>query len=307
MLGRGDAARNAGGLQSSQSAAFLTGASTGIGYAAAKLLASKGWRVYAGVRRAEDAARLQACSTLITPLIVDVTQHATVEAAVELIGREQGSLGLQALVNNAGVGGALAPLEFLAESAMREVLEVNLVGVVRVTQAFLPLLRRGKAKGRIVNIGSIAGTVAFPLFGAYAMSKFGLEATSDMLRWELAPQGIKVILIKAGAIATPIWSKFKTATAAEAKLDAEHEELYGPALEAIKEITQAGSQTRVQASDVAAVIHTALTSPHPKARYHLPFDAWILMLLRRLLPDWLFDPIMQAMMAGARRGYVKTK
>ncbi|GFH09809.1 uncharacterized protein HaLaN_05023, partial [Haematococcus lacustris] len=225
MLGRGDAARNAGGLQSSQSAAFLTGASTGIGYAAAKLLASKGWRVYAGVRRAEDAARLQACSTLITPLIVDVTQHATVEAAVELIGREQGSLGLQALVNNAGVGGALAPLEFLAESAMREVLEVNL--------AFLPLLRRGKAKGRIVNIGSIAGTVAFPLFGAYAMSKFGLEATSDMLRWELAPQGIKVILIKAGAIATPIWSKFKTATAAEAKLDAEHEELYGPALEAV--------------------------------------------------------------------------
>ncbi|KAJ9518213.1 hypothetical protein QJQ45_010128 [Haematococcus lacustris] len=266
MLGRGDAARNAGGLQSSQSAVFLTGASTGIGYAAAKLLASKGWRVYAGVRRAEDAARLQACSTLITPLIVDVTQHATVEAAVELIGREQGSLGLQALVNNAGVGGALAPLEFLAESAMREVLEVNLVGVVRVTQAFLPLLRRGKAKGRIVNIGSIAGTVAFPLFGAYAMSKFGLEATSDMLRWELAPQGIK-----------------------------------------IKEITQAGSQTRVQASDVAAVIHTALTSPHPKARYHLPFDAWILMLLRRLLPDWLFDPIMQAMMAGARRGYVKMK
>ncbi|GFH07273.1 oxidoreductase [Haematococcus lacustris] len=90
MLGRGDAARNAGGLQSSQSAVFLTGASTGIGYAAAKLLASKGWRVYAGVRRAEDAARLQACSTLITPLIVDVTQHATVEAAVELIGREQG-------------------------------------------------------------------------------------------------------------------------------------------------------------------------------------------------------------------------
>src|SRR5262249_39561380 len=183
----------------------ITGASTGAGRDAALHLDRNGFRVFAGVRREADAESLRKeASPQLEPLLLDVTDAAAIEAAAKRVDAEVGSAGLAGLVNNAGIGIG-APIEFLDLNELRRQLEVNVVAVVAVTQAFLPALRR--ARGRVVNAGSIGGRVSQPLVGPYSASKFALEAISESERMELAPWGIEVSLVEPGAISTAIWGK----------------------------------------------------------------------------------------------------
>src|SRR5688500_9161604 len=185
-------------------AVVITGASTGIGRACAIDLDGRGFRVFAGVRKDEDGERLRSERPSIEPLRIDVTDAGEIAAARDRVGEEVGERGLAGLVNNAGIA-VPGPLEHLPLDEIRRQLEVNVLGQIAVTQAFLPLLRT--ARGRIVNIGSIGGRVALPLLGPYAGSKHAMEGISDSLRRELRPWGIEVSLVRPGPIATEIWER----------------------------------------------------------------------------------------------------
>jgi NAD(P)-dependent dehydrogenase (short-subunit alcohol dehydrogenase family) len=269
----------------SRPAVVVTGASTGIGEATALHLDRLGFRVYAGVRREEAAARLRARATsMLRPVFLDVTDGDSVGAAVEVVGGDTGGAGLAGLVNNAGVavGG---PLEFLPLEAFRQQLEVNVTGQLAVIQAFLPLLRAGR--GRIVNISSIAGLVAGTLLGPYHASKFALEALSDSLRQELAPWGLHVAVVEPGAIATPIWAKSVAAADDPARaLPPLAYERYGPAAAALRAWAARSAVTGAPPETVAAAVAHALTARRPKTRYLVGRDARLTALVARLPDRW---------------------
>ena len=238
---------------------LVTGASSGIGAASALLLARNGYRVFAGVRRIDDGAKLVAeGGERIRPVVLDVTIEEQVTAAREHVEKECGSLA--GVVNNAGIaiGG---PLEFVRMEDLRTQLEINVIGVARVTQAFLPLLR--KARGRIVNISSIAGRNALPLMAPYSASKFALEAMSDALRVELWPWGIRVILIEPGAVITPIWGKSQ----GFAEASPEAERLYGKLLAMGRRVLEGAGKDGLPVDEVARKVFEAISSKNPKARY----------------------------------------
>ena len=183
----------------------ITGTSTGIGAASAVLLAEKGFRVFAGVRSAADGdALVGRCTGELTPIHIDITDESSISAAVDTVESAVGERGLFGLVNNAGIVKP-GPLELQPMADFRRQLEVNLIGQVAVTQAFLPLIRRGN--GRIVNVGSIGGHLVLPLHGAYSASKFGMEAVSDALRLELRQWRIPVSHIDPGVTETAIFGK----------------------------------------------------------------------------------------------------
>ncbi|PYR57414.1 MAG: short-chain dehydrogenase/reductase, partial [Acidobacteria bacterium] len=167
---------------------LITGSSTGIGEACARRLDAAGWRVFAGVRREEDGQRLRAgMSSRLTPVLLEVTDAASMARAARTIGVEGADAGLDGLVNNAGIAVA-GPLEYLPIADFRRQLEVNVVGPLAVTQALLPAIRA--RRGRIVLMGSIAGRMTVPFLGPYSASKFALEAMADALRVELQPWDI---------------------------------------------------------------------------------------------------------------------
>ncbi|MBD3400847.1 MAG: SDR family NAD(P)-dependent oxidoreductase [Candidatus Coatesbacteria bacterium] len=266
---------------------LITGTSTGIGEAAARLLAERGWRVYAGVRREADAESWRAAGLAgLSPLFCDVTDQEQIRAAVATIAAEGG--GLDALVNNAGVSAA-GPLEYLEPAELCRVLEVNVVGQQALTRACLPLLRRNR--GRIVFIGSVSGRTAMPLVGAYCMSKYALEALADAWRVELRPWEVGVILLEPGPIATPIWDKVAAErTRRLSELDSEALERYGPLMEAVFRRVVEGARRATEPPAVARVIERALTRRRPRARYVVGRGARGSVLTGRLpdrLRDWL--------------------
>jgi NAD(P)-dependent dehydrogenase (short-subunit alcohol dehydrogenase family) len=261
---------------------LVTGASTGIGEAAVLHLRELGFEPLAGVRKDEDAERLARSGIRSVKLdVIDAEQIAAARAELE-------DGGLAGLVNDAGIAVA-APIEFLPIEQLRRQLEVNLIGQVAVTQAFLPALRR--ARGRIINISSIGGRIALPLLGPYAMSKFGLEAFSDSLRRELRPQGVDVIAIEPGGIKTPIWKKGNAlADELAQEITDEGERLYGGMMAAVRSETVKIEQVRgLPAREVAEVIGTALTAKRPRARYVVGRDAKQRAVVARVLPDRVMD------------------
>jgi NAD(P)-dependent dehydrogenase (short-subunit alcohol dehydrogenase family) len=243
---------------------LVTGASSGIGEATARRLARSGWRVLAGVRKAGDAPEGT------EELLLDVTDAERIAAAAERVDE------LHALVNNAGIAIA-SPLETIPLDELRRQLEVNVLGQVAVTQAFLPLLRC--SGGRIVFIGSIAGRSALPFLGPYAASKHALEAIADSLRVELAP-GIRVTIVEPGTIATPIWTKGPV-TADEIQARAPSP-LYSDRIEAFRRAAAAAGRRAQPADRVAAVVERALTAERPRARYLVGRDAKIRATIERL-------------------------
>jgi NAD(P)-dependent dehydrogenase (short-subunit alcohol dehydrogenase family) len=261
---------------------LVTGASTGIGEATAFHLRELGFDPVAGVRREEDAERLEGQG--LRTVRLDVTDEAQIAAAREAVG--DGALA--GLVNNAGVAVA-APLEFVPLDELRRQLEVNLIGQVAVIQAFLPALRR--AGGRIVNVSSIGGRVALPLLAPYNASKFALEAVSDSLRRELRPQGVDVIVIEPGGIKTPIWKKGnELADELTAQMPPEAERLYGRLISDVRRETVKIERERgLPPRAVAEVIGKALTADRPRARYVVGSDAKVRAQLARLLPDRAMD------------------
>jgi NAD(P)-dependent dehydrogenase (short-subunit alcohol dehydrogenase family) len=240
---------------------LVTGTSTGIGRATALELAHRGYRVYAGVRRPEDAESLLAADGRLKPVMLDVTRPDQIAEVARMIAAESGEAGLHGLVNNAGIN-VSGPLEFLPLEDLRRQFEVNLFGQLAVTQALLPLLR--KARGRVVNIGSVSGWSAMPLVGPYCASKFALRALNDSLRLELRPWGIRVILVDPGPIATPIWDK-----ARRGDIGAETEifPLYGPMIERALAFTAQTVARAIQPERVAGTVIRALESRRPRPRY----------------------------------------
>ncbi|MEM6706898.1 MAG: SDR family oxidoreductase [Acidobacteriota bacterium] len=264
-------------------AIVVTGASTGIGEASARALAARGFRVFAGVRKPDDAERLAATEG-IEAVQLDVTRAEDIAAAAELVEEWTGDRGLWGLFNNAGIT-VSAPLEFLDLEDLRRQFEVNLFGQLAVTQALLPQLR--KARGRVVNTGSVGGFVATPVLAPYCMTKFAMEGFSDALRMELAPWEIEVSLLQPAAIATPIWDKgVSEAETQRHSGPPAMEQLYGPLLERMQKLV--GSQGRGAAppSVVADAAVHAFTARRPKTRYVMGTGARLRQVLRRLPDRW---------------------
>jgi NAD(P)-dependent dehydrogenase (short-subunit alcohol dehydrogenase family) len=268
---------------------LVTGASTGIGEACVLRLAAAGWRVFASVRREPDAERLRERGAgRVTPLRFDLTDEAALRGECARVVAECGAAGLQGVVNNAGIAVA-GPLEFLPVAELRRQLEVNVVAQVAVAQALLPALR--PARGRIVLIGSIAGRSAMPFMAPYAASKHALEAIADAWRLELAPWGMKVVLVEPGVIATPIWeTSLRAADGLLGQLSPATEEYYGAVLQKMRARIARGMKG-LPADAVARVVERALTVPRPRARYLIGRDAKLRAWLKRL-PTPLQDRIM---------------
>jgi NAD(P)-dependent dehydrogenase (short-subunit alcohol dehydrogenase family) len=225
-------------------AVVITGASSGIGRTCALSLDTLGFRVFAGVRKSSDGESLRrASSARLTSLFIDVTDEQSIAAAAEEVSREVGDAGLVGLVNNAGIA-IPGPLEYLPLVELRRQLEINLVEQLAVTQAFLPLLRR--ARGRLVNVSSLAGKLSTPFNGAYGAAKHGMEALSDTLRMELAPWGIHVSVVEPGAIATHMPKKLlRDAQAVLGSLPSEGRERYGSAFETYVRVLAEPAQSRL--------------------------------------------------------------
>jgi NAD(P)-dependent dehydrogenase (short-subunit alcohol dehydrogenase family) len=247
--------------------ALVTGASSGIGEACAARLARSGWRVLSGVRRPGDAP------VGTEEVVLDVTDAGQIQSAAE--GVEE----LHALVNNAGIAIAM-PLEFVPLDELRHQLEVNLIGQVAVTQAFLPALRR--SRGRIVFVGSIAGKSALPFLGPYAASKHALEAVADSLRLELRPWEIRVSIVEPGSIKTPIWTRGAHKADELLSADDRAAELYGDRVAAFRRVAVKRGAGGAPAEKVAEVVETALTAERPRARYLVGKDARIRAGVERL-------------------------
>ncbi len=269
-------------------AVVVTGASTGIGNAAAQKLDALGFEVFAGVRNDEDAERVSSeGSDRLQPLTIDVTDEGSVRAAAERVRERLGDRKLVGLVNNAGVA-VTAPLEFIPIEKLRHQLEVNVVGQVAVTQAFLPMLR--KSRGRIVNISSVGGRVALPFVGPYAASKHALEGLSDSLRREIRNTGVQVSLIEPGAVATPIWDKGRRAAdELMEQMPAEAGLVYGKGLDAIREAAAEQAAKGIPPEQVADCVAHAMTADKPRTRYPVGKGVRARITLAFLLPDRVFD------------------
>ena len=246
-------------------------------------MARAGWDVYACARRDEDLERLREAD--LQAVRLDVTDPDSIAAAKA----ELDERGLRGLVNNAGIA-ISAPIELVPLDELRRQLEVNLVGQVAVTQAFMPNVR--EAKGRIVNVSSIGGRIALPMVGPYAASKFGLEAVSDSLRRELRPWGIHVSVIEPGAVVTPIWDKGRAAAdEMEAAMGERGRKLYGRLADRLRKETEKITARGVAPDEVAKAIEAALTSPRPKTRYVVGRDAKVRLKIKALIGDKRFDAL----------------
>lgn len=274
----------------SHPAVLLTGASSGIGLACAQRLSALGYAVFAGVRRPSDGERVAArAAAPVTWILLDVTQPASIAAAVASVSAAIGDQGLAGLVNNAGivVGG---PLEYVSAEELRTQLDVNVVGLHAVTAAFLPLIRRGR--GRIVHMGSISGRIAAPFTGPYAASKHAVEALTDSLRMELAPDGIHVAVIEPGQVNTPIWNKgLASFDTVGRRIPPEGLARYGTRLRVLQwMVKRAPAHSSPPEAVADAVVH-ALEAPDPRTRYVVGGDARVRLWLSRLLPDRLMDAL----------------
>jgi NAD(P)-dependent dehydrogenase (short-subunit alcohol dehydrogenase family) len=274
---------------------LITGSSTGIGRATALRLDREGWRVFAGVRRDEDAESLRSgASDRLVPVTLDVTDPAHVAAAAGQIEEALGEGGLDGLVNNAGVA-ILGPLETIPIEDFRRQIEVNLTAQVAMTQAMLPLIRR--QSGRVVFVGSIGGRMALPFGGPYHAAKFGIEAVADCMRQELRPWKVAVAVIEPGSIDTPIWERGeRIADEVAARAPAAQQELYGDAIERFRKAVRRTAERGIPPEKVAAAIAHALSASRPRTRCLVGADARGQALARRLLPDRALDWVVARLM-----------
>jgi NAD(P)-dependent dehydrogenase (short-subunit alcohol dehydrogenase family) len=267
----------------------ITGVSTGIGWATAKLLLGRGYRVFGSVRKQADADRLSAeFGAHFTPLLFDVTDEAAVLAAAREVRAALNGETLAGLVNNAGIA-VTGPVLELAADEFRRQMEVNVIGPIIATQAFGPLLGSDPTlkgpKGRIVMISSVAGKNGNPLASAYAASKHAIEGLSESLRRELMLFGIDVIIVAPGPVKTPIWSK-----STEADISGYSNSPYFPALEKVRKFMQRFDEIGLPAEKIAERIADVLTSARPKVRYQIAPDP-MRHLMTAVLPKRMVDRI----------------
>ena len=275
---------------------LITGASTGLGAACALQMDRLGWRVFAGVRSDEAAARIAERArsknekSRLLPVTIDVTNPASITAAADEIQAAVAAKGLNALVNNAGIA-VSGPLEVVKIERVRQLLEVNVIGQIAVTQAMLPMLRA--ARGRVVNMGSISGLLATPYLGPYCISKFALEAFSDSLRVELAPWGIAVSLVEPVSIVSDIWDKaLVEIERLKAEASPDERALYGEIFEKMDKVTNDCRRLALPVETVTKAVRHALVARRPKTRYLVarPLGKVLLPLLHALpdrMRDWI--------------------
>lgn len=265
-------------METSTRSVLVTGASRGIGRAAAESLAARGWHVFAGVRNPDDAP------PGTTPVIVDLTDDAQVAALRDALPER-----LDAVVNNAGVVVA-GPVEALTAEDLRRQLDINVVGQVAVTKAVLPKLRA--AGGRIVFVSSVSGRISTPMTGAYTASKFALEAIADAMRVELRPWGIPVSLVEPGAIDTDMWQTApEMIEETNAALAPEYRELYAGHVDGMRKTVRFIQKQASPPQTVVAAIEKALTADRPKARYVVGVDSRAQLAAKALLPTRVFDAL----------------
>jgi NAD(P)-dependent dehydrogenase (short-subunit alcohol dehydrogenase family) len=263
--------------------ALVTGASRGIGKGIVEHLAARGWDVIAGVRSQQDAdAVTKLAPQRVSSVILDVTSADDIAAL-------EGSLPdqLDAIINNAGiaVGGAM---ETLSSDEWRKQLEINVIGALAVTRAALPRLR--KSRGRIVFISSVNGRLSMPLVGAYAASKFALEAAADALRMELSPWKIRVIVVEPAQTDTDMWRTADTMVEdLEAGLSADHRSLYAKHIAGFKKMIPLSQRMAVPTAKVSAVVEEALTAKRPRARYIVGLGPKAQVALMSVMPTKMRD------------------
>jgi NAD(P)-dependent dehydrogenase (short-subunit alcohol dehydrogenase family) len=268
----------------------VTGVSTGIGWGITKVLIQRGFCVFGSVRKTQDAERLgKEFGQGFIPLVFDITDEEAVLAAAQEVRERLNGDTLFGLVNNAGIA-VPAPLMHQPTDDFRHQLEVNLVGVLIVTKAFLPLLGsdrslRGKP-GRIINMSSVGGKSGGPFLGAYSASKHGLEGLSESLRRELMLYGIDVIIIGPGTVATPIWDK-----AEQVDLSLYADTDYAEATRRVQQYMIRSGRNGYPPEKVGEVVLRALTTSRPRVRYAvIPSTSWR-RILQDLLPRRLVDRI----------------
>ena len=261
----------------------VTGASTGIGEATSCRLAELGFTVFAGVRKEADAEQVRSKGLPgLRPLMIDVADDDSVRQAAAVVTEAVGASGLKGLVNNAGVSWG-GPLETQDLGEIRAMFDVNLFGLIAVTQAFLGLIRDGK--GRIVNMSSVGGRMSVPFVAAYSATKFGVEAISDALRVELRPWAIKVACIEPGSIATPIWDRgFEKFDSQVEKMSPSARALYGDYIPRMRKLTQRSASMGIPPARVADAVEHALTAARPRTRYLVGKDA-VAQAAFRSVPD----------------------
>jgi len=270
----------------------ITGCSTGFGRVTAFYFNERGWRVLATVRQEAHKGELLAQASAeglgdrLIPVLCDITQPEDMERLARAVA-EVGP-GLDALVNNAGTAYA-GPLELLPLSEVRAQLEINLLGHLAVTQALLPALKA--ARGTLINVSSIGGRIAFPLHGPYGMSKFALEAMSEVLRLELAHFGVKVVIVVPGASPTAIWDTSLRRAHASAMFSDLGE--YAPLAVAIERRAKQSAASGFPPELFARTVWHIVNSRQPAAVYFVPRSAGLIVALRRLVPDWLWDGVVR--------------
>lgn len=273
---------------------LITGASSGIGRTTTMHLDRLGFRVLAGVRKTEDAESLQReGSERIIPVMIDITVADSIAEAARHV-EEIAPLGLDGLVNNAGIA-LTGPLEYLDVDRIRNQFEVNFFGHLAVTQAMLPALRQ--RIGRIVNMSSMAGWLGAPFYGPYTSSKHALRAANDALRLELAPRGLHVSIIEPGSIDTPIWQKgYDLAQETIEAMPDVGRERYGEVIRSGLGSIENQARRGIPPEHVAEAVASALMSESPKARYVLGRDAQLAILGKRLLPGRIVDALVRRQM-----------
>jgi NAD(P)-dependent dehydrogenase (short-subunit alcohol dehydrogenase family) len=279
----------------------VTGASTGMGAATAKELASKGFHVLAGVRREVDAEALVADGLEgLEPHILDITVESDVAAIADRVARDPLHRPLRALINNAGIA-INAPVETLPLTQWRQQFEVNLFGHIAMTQALLPALLI--SSGTVVNISSVGGKVVLPTYGAYAGSKFALEAVSDALRREVAELGIKVVVVEPGAVKTEMAERgIATAEGLMADMTAAQLARYDDLAAAVTAQARSFGNIGVSSEDAAKVIAKAATASRPRTRYTIGRDAAILVRISRIVSDRVLDRIVRLNLRSFAKG-----
>jgi NAD(P)-dependent dehydrogenase (short-subunit alcohol dehydrogenase family) len=275
---------------------LVTGSSTGIGKACAIYLAKNGFSVLAGVRKLQDAENLKIeVGANLQGIQLDIAGSDSIAAAAAKIAEITGESGLAGLVNNAGVS-INGPLEFLSRDDWRKQFEVNVFGHVAVTQALLPALRRhvkasGPGTARIMFVGSIAGRISMPILGPYCASKHAIASIAASLRMELRKQGIHVCLIEPGSIQSEIWRKGEEVVGTISK-EGPARENYGDMIDAVIRGARDAAKNAIPADHVARLVYRCMTSPRPPRRRTVGRDAMFAALLRRVLPEKLFDRIL---------------
>jgi NAD(P)-dependent dehydrogenase (short-subunit alcohol dehydrogenase family) len=268
----------------------ITGVSTGIGWACAKLLKDKGYRVFGSVRKQADADRLKGeFGANFTPLLFDVTDEAAVLASAREVRAALGGETLAGLVNNAGIA-VSGPVLGLSADEFRRQMDVNVIGPIIATQAFAPLLGADQTlkgpKGRIVMISSVAGKNGNPLTPAYSASKHAIEGLSESLRRELMLFGIDVVIVAPGPVKTPIWDKGRQ----DVDMSKYQNSPYLPALQKISAYMAHLDSIGLPAEKIAEVVYDALTLPTPRVRYQIAPDP-MRHLVTRYLPKRMVDRI----------------